>query len=158
MKQNGTEDKMDIQKIQWLQKIAENQQFRTTWLVEADGVKYIAKKIETDNNEKLQSLIKLLKRQVRFSAILNEDEQKKLSLFEDIAEGDGYVAFLRKYREGMTLEQCIATKRYSIADAVNIMLEISRLCGYNNFSNFSYDFKKKNGCTPLGYREKSRKR
>lgn len=126
MKQNGKEDKMDIQKIQWLQKIAENQQFRTTWLVEADGVKYIAKKIETDNSEKLQSLIKLLKRQVRFSAILNEDEQKKLSLFEDIAEGDGYVAFLRKYREGMTLEQCIATKRYSIADAVNIMLEISR--------------------------------
>lgn len=126
MKQNGKEDKMDIQKIQWIQKIAENQQFRTTWLVEADGVKYIAKKIETDNSEKLQSLIKLLKRQVRFSAILNEDEQKKLSLFEDIAEGDGYVAFLRKYREGMTLEQCIATKRYSIADAVNIMLEISR--------------------------------
>ena len=126
MKQNGKEDKMDLQKIQWLQKIAENQQFRTTWLVEADGVKYIAKKIETDNSEKLQSLIKLLKRQVRFSAILNEDEQKKLSLFEDIAEGDGYVAFLRKYREGMTLEQCIATKRYSIADAVNIMLEISR--------------------------------
>ena len=72
---------MDIQKIQWLQKIAENQQFRTTWLVEAEGVKYIAKKIETDNREKLQSLIKLLKRQVRFSAILNEDEQKKLSCF-----------------------------------------------------------------------------
>ena len=62
MKQNGKEDKMDIQKIQWQQKIAENQQFRTTWLVEADGVKYIAKKIETDNNEKLQALVKLLKR------------------------------------------------------------------------------------------------
>lgn len=117
---------MDVQKILWEQKIAENQQFRSTWLVEAEGVKYIAKKIETDNNEKLQSLVKLLKRQVRFSAILNEDEQKKLSLFEDIAEADGYVAFLRKYREGTTLDQCIATKRYSIAEAVGLMLEISR--------------------------------
>lgn len=48
---------MDIQKIQWLQKIAENQQFRTTWLVEADGVKYIAKKIETDNSVLLLRLI-----------------------------------------------------------------------------------------------------
>jgi AraC-like DNA-binding protein len=64
---------------------------------------------------------------------------------------------------GTTLHQYLIYYRMEMAkkflgEAELSVLEISRLCGYNNFSNFSYDFKKKNGCTPLGYREKSRKR
>ena len=80
MKKIGRVDKMTSQQVVWKNKISENQQFRSTWLVEIDGVEHIAKKIETDDKEKLDSLVKRLNRQIRFSKILNDDEQRKIWL------------------------------------------------------------------------------
>ena len=116
----------DVQ-ITWKEKISENQQFRSTWKVEIDGKEYIAKKIETDNDKKLESLVKRLKQQIRFSEILNEDEQKKICLFEASYDGDGYVAFVRRFLDGNSLDKCLASKRYTVSDAVNLILEIARI-------------------------------
>lgn len=116
----------DVQ-ITWKEKISENQQFRSTWKVEIDGKEYIAKKIETDNDKKLESLVKRLKQQIRFSEILNEDEQKKICLFEASYDGDGYVAFVRRFLDGSSLDKCLASKRYTVSDAVGLILEIARI-------------------------------
>lgn len=48
-------------------------------------------------------------------------------------------------------------KRF-LTDTESTVLEISKMCGYNNFSNFSYDFKKRTGYTPLRYRERGKMR
>lgn len=116
----------DVQ-ITWKEKISENQQFRSTWKVEIDGKEYIAKKIETDNDKKLESLVKRLRQQIRFSEILNEDEQKKICLFEASYDGDGYVAFVRRFLNGSSLDKCLASKRYTVSDAVGLILEIARI-------------------------------
>lgn len=48
-------------------------------------------------------------------------------------------------------------KRF-LTDTPSTVFEVSRMCGYNNFSNFSHDFKKRTGYTPIGYRERGKKR
>ena len=48
-------------------------------------------------------------------------------------------------------------KRF-LTDTESTVFEISKMCGYNNFSNFSYDFKKRTGYTPLRNRERGKKR
>ncbi len=48
-------------------------------------------------------------------------------------------------------------KRF-LTDTQSTVFEISKMCGYNNFSNFSYDFKKRTGYTPLQYRERGKMR
>ena len=93
----------DLQ-INWKEKISENQQFRSTWRIEINGKEYIAKKIETDNDAKLEALVKRLKQQVRLSEILNDDEQKKICLFESCYDGKGFVAFVRSFRDGISLD------------------------------------------------------
>lgn len=118
---------MSAQNINWKRKISENQQFRSTWEVEIDGETFIAKKIETDDQKKLEALVKRLTRQIKFSESLNEDEQKKICLYENKYEGDGYVAFFRKYCPGASLAELISRKRYSLTEAVNLVLEISRI-------------------------------
>ena len=118
---------MNEKSIVWKTRIAENQQYQSTWHVEVDGVDYIAKRIETGNAEKLQALVKQLRRQVRFSAILNEEEQKRIALFEEMVETPDYVAFLRKYRDGYPLDKWLAARRGSVQDAVDLILKISIL-------------------------------
>lgn len=118
---------MSSQQVVWKNKISENQQFRSTWLVEIDGVEHIAKKIETDDKKKLDSLVKRLNRQIRFSKILNEDEQRKICLYDTLFEGDGYVAFFRRYCQGKSLDKLMEIKRYTTLDAVNLILEIARI-------------------------------
>ncbi|WP_294506682.1 serine/threonine-protein kinase [uncultured Victivallis sp.] len=117
---------MNEKSIVWKTRIAENQQYQSTWHVEVDGVDYIAKRIETGNAEKLQALVKRLRRQVRFSAILNEEEQKRIALFEEMVETPDYVAFLRKYRDGYPLDKWLAARRGSVQDAVDLILKIAR--------------------------------
>lgn len=64
---------------------------------------------------------------------------------------------------GTTLHQYLINyrmemaKKYLSKDEMSV-LEVSRLCGYNNFSNFSCDFKKRCGYSPLKYREISKNR
>ena len=118
---------MTSQQVVWKNKISENQQFRSTWLVEIDGVEHIAKKIETDDKEKLDSLVKRLNRQIRFSKILNDDEQRKICLYDTLFEGEGYVAFFRRYCQGKSLDKLMESKRYTTLDAVNLILEIARI-------------------------------
>ena len=48
-------------------------------------------------------------------------------------------------------------KRF-LTDTQSTVFEISKMCGYNNFSNFSHDFKRRTGYTPLQYRERGKKR
>lgn len=116
----------DLQ-INWKEKISENQQFRSTWRIEINGKEYIAKKIETDNDAKLEALVKRLKQQVRLSEILNDDEQKKICLFESCYDGKGFVAFVRSFRDGISLDKSLANKRYTVSEAVNLILEIARI-------------------------------
>ena len=120
--------KMNTQNLIWKKKISENQQFRSTWLVEVDGVEYIAKKILSDDKTKLESLAKSLKKQVRFSEILNKEEQKQICLYETSFEEDNYIAFLRRFCKGISLADKLSQdKRLSINEAVSTILSISRI-------------------------------
>ena len=119
---------MNTQNLIWKKKISENQQFRSTWLVEVDGVEYIAKKILSDDKTKLESLAKSLKKQVRFSEILNKEEQKQICLYETSFEEDNYIAFLRRFCKGISLADKLSQdKRLSINEAVSTILSISRI-------------------------------
>ena len=113
--------------INWKEKIAENQQFRSTWKVEIDGKEYIAKKIETDNAEKRESLAKQLRKQVRFSEILNEEEKKKICLFETCREEGNSIVFLRSFLKGSSLAEHLLKKRYTVPEAVGLILQIARI-------------------------------
>ena len=68
---------------------------------------------------------------------------------------------LMKNATGTTLHQYLinfridAAKRY-LRDTDYQVSKISELCGYNNFCNFSTDFKRKTGLTPSLYRLKVR--
>ncbi len=84
-----------------------------------------------------------------------------------IAEKFGYHPYhlnrLMKTALGTTLHQYLIFYRIEMAkrfltDTDLPVSEISRTCGYNNFSNFSFDFKKRVGCTPLAYREMGKRR
>ena len=70
---------------------------------------------------------------------------------------------LMKASLGTTLHQYLVFYRIEMAkrfltDTEQSVSEISRISGYNSFSNFSRDFKKRTGFTPLTYREISKKR
>jgi AraC-like DNA-binding protein len=70
---------------------------------------------------------------------------------------------LMKAALGTTLHGYLISYRIEMAkrrltDTDLAVAEIGRECGYNSFSAFSSDFKKRCGCTPLSYREKSRRR
>ena len=82
-----------------------------------------------------------------------------------ISEKFGYHPYhlnrLMKASVGMTLHQFLIFYRIEMAkrflsDSEHTVFEISKMCGYNNFSNFSADFKRKTGYTPLCYRERSK--
>lgn len=67
---------------------------------------------------------------------------------------------LMKASTGTTLHQYVITYRIEMAkkhlrETDMPIFEISEACGYNNFSNFSSDFKKKTGLSPREYREKN---
>ena len=70
---------------------------------------------------------------------------------------------LMKAALGTTLHQYLIfyriemAKRF-LADGAYTVFEISKMCGYNNFSNFSSDFKRKTGYSPLAYKERSLRR
>jgi|GEM_PF-2730006 len=113
--------------INWKDPIAENQQFRSTWKVEIDGKVYIAKKIETDNAEKRESLARQLRKQVRFSEILNKEEKKKICLFETCREEGNSIVFLRSFIDGSSLAEHLLKKRYTVPEAVGLMLQIARI-------------------------------
>lgn len=66
-----------------------------------------------------------------------------------------------KNATGTTLRQYLinfridAAKRY-LRETDYQISKVSKLCGYNNFCNFSTDFKRKTGLTPSLYRLKVR--
>ena len=68
---------------------------------------------------------------------------------------------LMKNATGTTLRQYLinfrmdAAKRY-LRETNYQISKVSELCGYNNFCNFSTDFKRKTGLTPSLYRLKVR--
>ena len=113
--------------IEWVKQIAANQRYRSTWFARVNGKDCIVKKISAEG-EKLESLVKTLKRQVRFSEILNEEEQKGICLFDMMSEIDGNIVFVRRWCEGKTLdEQLVQKKRFSVPEAVNMILKIARI-------------------------------
>lgn len=84
-----------------------------------------------------------------------------------IAEKFGYHPYhlnrLMRAALGTTLHKYLIFYRIEMAKRLLTstdltVAEISRRCGYNNFSNFSTDFKKKTSYTPLAYRERSASR
>ena len=84
-----------------------------------------------------------------------------------LAEVFGYHPYhlnrLMKSSLGTTLHQYLISYRIDMAkrfisNTDKTIFEISKLCGYSNFSNFSSDFKKKTGYSPLFYRERSKNR
>jgi AraC-like DNA-binding protein len=70
---------------------------------------------------------------------------------------------LMKAALGTTLHQYLIFYRIEMAkrfltDSNYTVFEICHACGYNNFSNFSSDFKKRVGCSPRTYRELGNRR
>ena len=85
---------------------------------------------------------------------------------ESVAHHVGYHSYhlnrLIKTATGTTLRQYIIKHRISVAkryleQTELSVFDISELCGYKNFSNFSVDFKKKTGMSPSVYRAKCSK-
>lgn len=67
---------------------------------------------------------------------------------------------LMKKATGTTIRQYIISTRieaarHYLSDTNYQILKISEMCGYNNFCNFSADFKKRIGLTPTEYRLKT---
>ena len=83
-----------------------------------------------------------------------------------LAERFGYHPYhlnrLMKASTGMTLHQYIILVRMESAKKLlsesNLSVtEIARLCGYDNISGFSRDFRKRADITPLSYRERTQR-
>ena len=114
--------------IIWEAKMAENRQFRSTWKVEIGGKEYVAKKIGTADAGKRKALAERLREQVRFSEILNEEEKKKICLFEVCREEDDCIVFLRTFLEGCSLAEHLSKKqRYTVPEAVRLISQIARI-------------------------------
>ncbi|MBQ9070836.1 MAG: helix-turn-helix domain-containing protein [Clostridia bacterium] len=89
------------------------------------------------------------------------EEISNTSISEKFGYHPYHINRLMKASVGTTLHQYLIFYRIEMAkrflcDTEHTVFEISKTCGYNNFSNFSADFKKKTGYTPLNYRERSK--
>ena len=118
---------MTPQNIRWNKELSRKPKYRSTWGAEIDGAGRIVKKIEADDPKKLKALAKRLKSQVHFTGRQDLDEQKIVCLFDDMFEGDGFIAFCRKFRLGATLDSMISRKRFKPSEAVKICLETARV-------------------------------
>ena len=127
----------DTLKIEWIKLIAENQRYRSTWEALVDGKKCIIKKISAEG-KKLEALVKTLRKQVTFSEILNEEEQKGICLFDTMSEIDGDIVFVRRWCEGQSLDTLLAKKRYSVPEAVKLMLKIARIVSVAHSHNVTH--------------------
>ena len=124
--------------IEWIKQIAANQRYRSTWEANVDGKKSIIKKISAEG-KKLEALVKTLRKQVTFSEILNEEEQKGICLFDTMSEIDGNIVFVRKWCEGQSLDELLTQKkRFSMSDAVKMMLKIARIVAVAHSHNVTH--------------------
>ena len=113
--------------IKWNKELSRKTLFRSTWGAEINGASRIVIKIEAGDRKRLDALAKRLKDQVHFSAGQTPDEQRKICLFEDMFEGDGFIALCRKFRQGPSLHSLISRKRFRPSEAVAICLETARV-------------------------------
>lgn len=88
--------------------IAENQLWRSTWEARYEGKKCIAKKIKPDDSSKMEKLSEQLQRQVRMAEkINNSEDRRQLVLFHKMIQTSEYLAFIRDWVEGKTLEDIL---------------------------------------------------
>lgn len=127
----------DTLTIEWIKQIAANQRYRSTWEANVDGKKCIIKKISAEG-KKLEALVKTLRKQVTFSEILNEEEQKGICLFDTMAEIDGDIVFVRRWCEGQSLETILTQKRFTVPEAIKLMLKIERIVAVAHSHNVTH--------------------
>lgn len=127
----------DNLKIEWGRQIAANQRYRSTWEANVDGKKCIIKKISAEG-KKLEALVKTLHKQVTFSEILNEEEQKAICLFDTMSEIDGDIVFVRRWCEGQSLETILTQKRFTVPEAIKLMLKIARIVAVAHSHNVTH--------------------
>lgn len=127
----------DTLTIEWIRQIAANQRYRSTWEANVDGKKCIIKKISAEG-KKLEALVKTLRKQVTFSEILNEEEQKGICLFDSMSEIDGDIAFVRRWCEGQSLETILTQKRFTVREAIKLMLKIARIVAVAHSHNVAH--------------------
>lgn len=127
----------DTLTIEWIKQIAANQRYRSTWEANVDGKKCIIKKISAEG-KKLEALVKTLRKQVTFSEILNEEEQKGICLFDTMAEIDGDIVFVRRWCEGQSLETILTQKRFTVPEAIKLMLKIARIVAVAHSHNVTH--------------------
>lgn len=113
--------------INWIKKIAEHYKILTTWLVDIDGIKCIAKKIAISDKGKILEVSQKLRREVRFSEILNSDEQKGICLFDKIIEEDDGLILIRKWCDGIPLNEFLAQHRLQISESVDLLIKIASI-------------------------------
>jgi serine/threonine protein kinase len=128
MRKNGKGvDMVKPIEIKFIEKIAENQQWRSTWIAEVADVKCIVKRIETKTPEMSEHLCRSLKKQVRFSDNLPSEEKKSIILFNQMIEYGDYIAFTRDWVDGRPLDEVMQTKQFPWTEAVQQILAISRV-------------------------------
>lgn len=106
-----------------------------------------------DKNESIDKILNYI--HAHFSEEISNDELSKISGYHPY-----HLNRLMKQYTGTTLHQYIID--YRIETAKNLLREtdmpinlVAQNCGYNNFSNFSFDFKRKTVLTPSIYRKQT---
>lgn len=111
-----------------IEKIAENQQWRSTWKVELDGKLCIAKIIESKDPSKFKLLSESLAKQLRFSKNFNPEDSAGICLFSRKIElEDNQIAFCRQYVDGEALDTLLENKKFAIQEAIELFLKIASI-------------------------------
>ena len=106
-----------------------------------------------DKNESIDKILNYI--HAHFSEEISNDKLSKISGYHPY-----HLNRLMKQYTGTTLHQYIID--YRIERAKNLLREtdmpinlVAQGCGYNNFSNFSFDFKRKTATAPSVYRKQT---
>lgn len=122
--------------------------------VEVRIVNHFLKKIQRNRSEGLTRITKTIVNYVHN----NLDDQITLNdLAKHCGRHPNYISALFKREKNMTIQQFIIEERikkakYLIKNSSLFLVEIAHLCGFENQSYFSYQFKNKVGCTPQEFR------
>lgn len=115
----------DFKKIE---KIAENQLWRSTWRVTIDEKPYLAKIIDCNDTEKLKDFIQSINQQLTLFAQLTDITRASICLFSrKIDLPDNQVAFCREYVEGESLDSVLTNKDFSCGEALDLFLRIAEI-------------------------------
>lgn len=113
--------------INWIEKISEISEIYTTWIVEINGVRYIAKKFIINDKSKISEASEILRKELKSGEVLNSDEQKGICLYDRIIEDEDSFGVIRKYCEGVPLNEFLAKNRLQISESVNLLIQIARI-------------------------------